>query len=119
MVEISEDAAWLLVSSPFSMSHILCFSTEHLRVPVLVASSYGVIENEDDVVLTCYTNEKFPHWFLNDMNLNLTNQMRMSMDGRRLTINPVRREDAGVYKCEVWNPIMWVESRPLELHVLY
>ena len=118
-MEISEEAVWLHVSSTFPKIHILCFSTEHLRVPVLVASSYGVIENEDDVVLTCYTNEKFPHWFLNDMNLNLTNQMRMSMDGRRLTINPVRREDAGVYWCDVSNPIRSTSSWPVVLEVKF
>ncbi|XP_035868068.1 carcinoembryonic antigen-related cell adhesion molecule 21-like [Phyllostomus discolor] len=92
---------------------------EHLRVPVLIASSYGVIENEEDVVLTCYTNGLSVQWLFNGMNLQFTNRMKLSWNSRRLTIDPVKREDAGVYKCKISNPMMWVESRPLELHVLY
>ena len=118
MVEISEEAVWLHVSSTFPKTHILCFSTEHLRVPVVLASSYVVIENEDDVVLTCYTNGKSPRWFLNGMNLPITDRMKLSGNGRRLTIDPVKREDAGVYKCKASNPIMWVESGPVLLQVL-
>ena len=118
-MEISEEAVWLHVSSTFPKTHILCFSTEHLRVPVVLASSYVVIENEDDVVLTCYTNGLSIQWFLNGMNLPITDRMKLSGNGRRLTIDPVKREDAGVYKCKASNPIMWVESQPLKLHVLY
>ena len=118
MVEISEEAVWLHVSSTFPKTHILCFSTEHLRVPVVLASSYVVIENEDDVVLTCYTNGKSPRWFLNGMNLKPTDRMKLSGDRRRLTIDPVKKEDAGVYKCKVSNPIMGVESGPVLLQVL-
>ncbi|KAM5297491.1 cell adhesion molecule CEACAM3-like [Glossophaga mutica] len=92
---------------------------EHLRVPILLASSYGVLENEDDVVLTCYTNGLSIQWLFNDMDLNFTDRMKLTMDDRRLTIDPVKREDDGGYKCKASNPIMWVESQPLELHVLY
>ncbi|XP_037007079.2 carcinoembryonic antigen-related cell adhesion molecule 21-like [Artibeus jamaicensis] len=92
---------------------------EYLKGPVLRASSYGVIENEEDVVLTCYTNGLSIQWLFNDMSIDFTNRMKLSWDSRRLTIDPVKREDAGVYKCKAWNPIMSVESQPLELHVLY
>ena len=117
MVEISEEAVWLHVSSTFPKIHILCFSTERLRKPVLIANRYRVTENKDSVLLTCYTNGKYPQWLLNGMNLTLTDRMMLSLDGRRLTIYPVQREDAGVYKCKVWNPIMCVESQPLVLQV--
>ena len=119
VVEISEEAAWLHVSSTFPKIHILCFSTEHLSKPILLVSRYGVRENEDNVLLTCYTNRKSPQWLLNGRDLKLTDRMRMSMDGRRLTINPVRREDAGVYKCKVSNPIMSAGSQGLQLYVYY
>ncbi|KAM5297490.1 cell adhesion molecule CEACAM6-like [Glossophaga mutica] len=84
---------------------------KHLRVPILLASSYGVLENEDDVVLTCYTNGLSIQWLVNDMDLNFTDRMKLTMDGRRLTIDPVKREDDGGYKCKASNPIMWVERR--------
>ncbi|XP_071076181.1 cell adhesion molecule CEACAM6-like [Desmodus rotundus] len=90
---------------------------ERLRKPVLIANRYRVTENKDSVLLTCYTNGKYPQWLLNGMNLTLTDRKMFSIDGRRLTIYPVQREDAGVYKCKVWNPIMCVESQPLVLQV--
>ncbi|XP_053511713.1 carcinoembryonic antigen-related cell adhesion molecule 21-like [Artibeus jamaicensis] len=39
---------------------------EPLKVPVLLVSSYELRENEDDVVLTCYTNAPIVQWLFND-----------------------------------------------------
>ncbi|KAM5297487.1 cell adhesion molecule CEACAM21-like [Glossophaga mutica] len=92
---------------------------EHLTGPILVASNNRVRENEDRVVLTCFTRGASVRWLFNDMYLSFRNRMTLTRDHKRLTINPVKREDAGVYKCRAWNAMKWLDSRPFELHVLH
>ncbi|KAM5297489.1 cell adhesion molecule CEACAM1-like [Glossophaga mutica] len=89
---------------------------ERLRVPILLASSYGVLENEDDVVLTCYTNGLSIQWLFNDMDLNFTDRMKLTMDGRRLTIDPVKREDDGGYKFSLFN--FWYQPTTAQLAIV-
>ncbi|XP_059522356.1 carcinoembryonic antigen-related cell adhesion molecule 21-like [Myotis daubentonii] len=90
-----------------------------VRVPTLLASNTTVMEHKDSVVLTCYTNAVSTQWFFNGMKLRLTERMKLSWNNRTLTIDPVRREDAGNYQCEVSNPISSTESVPVELDVKY
>ncbi|XP_006104345.1 carcinoembryonic antigen-related cell adhesion molecule 3-like [Myotis lucifugus] len=90
-----------------------------LTVPTLRASNTIVTEHKDSVVLTCYTNAVSTQWFFNGMNLRLTERMKLSWNDRTLTIDPVRREDAGNYQCEVSNPISSADSYPVELDVKY
>ncbi|XP_066228647.1 carcinoembryonic antigen-related cell adhesion molecule 21-like [Saccopteryx leptura] len=92
---------------------------EPLRVPTLLASNTIVTENKDAVELTCYTNGITTHWLFNAVRLKLTERMKLSPDNRVLTIDPVRREDAGSYQCEVSNPQSSTESWPVELNVKY
>uniref|UniRef100_G1Q7Y6 Ig-like domain-containing protein n=1 Tax=Myotis lucifugus TaxID=59463 RepID=G1Q7Y6_MYOLU len=92
---------------------------EPLTVPTLRASNTIVTEHKDSVVLTCYTNAVSTQWFFNGMNLRLTERMKLSWNDRTLTIDPVRREDAGNYQCEVSNPISSADSYPVELDVKY
>ncbi|EPQ02078.1 Carcinoembryonic antigen-related cell adhesion molecule 21 [Myotis brandtii] len=92
---------------------------ERLRVPTLLASNTTVKEHNDSVVLICSTNAVSTQWFFNGMNLCLTERMKLSWNDRILTIDPVRREDAGNYQCEVSNPISSAESEPIELDVKY
>ncbi|ELK35044.1 Carcinoembryonic antigen-related cell adhesion molecule 21 [Myotis davidii] len=92
---------------------------ERVTVPTLLASNTTVTEHKDSVVLTCYTNAVSTQWFFNGMNLWLTERMKLSWNDRTLTIDPVRREDAGNYLCEVSNPISSAESEPVELDVKY
>uniref|UniRef100_L7N1H2 Ig-like domain-containing protein n=1 Tax=Myotis lucifugus TaxID=59463 RepID=L7N1H2_MYOLU len=92
---------------------------EPVRVPTLLASNTTVTEHKDSVVLTCYTNAVSTQWFFNGMNLRLTERMKLSWNDRTLTIDPVRREDAGNYQCEVSNPISSTDSYPVELDVKY
>ncbi|ELK29085.1 Carcinoembryonic antigen-related cell adhesion molecule 21 [Myotis davidii] len=77
------------------------------------------MEHKDSVVLTCYTNAVSTQWFFKGMKLRLTERMKLSWNDRTLTIDPVRREDAGNYLCEVSNPISSAESEPVELEVKY
>ena len=115
----SSPAAQPQVPSPLSISHILCFPTEPVRKPTLLASNTTVTENKDAVVLTCNTNAVSTQWLFNGMNLRLSERMKLSWNNRSLTIDPVRREDTGNYQCEVSNPISSAESAPLGLHVTH
>ncbi|XP_053520099.1 carcinoembryonic antigen-related cell adhesion molecule 21-like [Artibeus jamaicensis] len=90
---------------------------EPVRKPTLQANSTTVTENKDAVVLTCYTNAVSTEWLFYGMNLQLSERRKLSQDRRSLTIDPVKREDAGYYQCEASNPISSAESWPLELHV--
>lgn len=117
--EILEEGAWPQVSSPHSIILTLYFFTGPLIVPTLLASNTTVTENEDAVVMTCYTNESSTDWLFNARSLRLRERMKLSQDQRILTIDPVIREDAGKYQCKVSNPVSSVESEPLELDVKY
>ncbi|XP_016078625.1 PREDICTED: carcinoembryonic antigen-related cell adhesion molecule 21-like [Miniopterus natalensis] len=90
-----------------------------VRVPTLLASKTIVTEHKDAVVLTCYTNAISTEWLFNAENLRLKDRMTLSSNNRTLTIDPVRREDAGSYQCEVSNPISSADSAPIELDVKY
>ncbi|XP_070258159.1 cell adhesion molecule CEACAM1-like [Myotis yumanensis] len=90
-----------------------------VSVPTLLASNTTVTENEDAVVMTCYTDESSTNWLFNAKSLWLKERMKLSEDHRTLTIDPVRREDAGNYQCKVSNPVSSTESVPVELDVKY
>ena len=83
----------------------------------LVASNTTVTENKDSVVLTCNTNALAIQWLFNGTNLQLNERMKVSKVPQSLTIDPVRREDAGTYQCDVANPNMSSASLPVVLHV--
>ncbi|XP_035868063.1 carcinoembryonic antigen-related cell adhesion molecule 21-like [Phyllostomus discolor] len=88
-----------------------------VKVPILLTSNSTITENEDAVVLTCYTNAVSIEWFFNSMNLRLSERKKLSEDRRSLTIDPIQKEDSGYYQCKVSNPISSAESWPLELHM--
>ncbi|XP_059523403.1 carcinoembryonic antigen-related cell adhesion molecule 3-like [Myotis daubentonii] len=86
---------------------------ERVRVPTLLVSKTTVTENKDSVVLICYTNADSIQWFFNGMNLRLTRRKKLSWNDRTLTIDPVWKEDAGNYHCNVSNPISFVATHTL------
>ncbi|KAK1330127.1 hypothetical protein QTO34_010313 [Cnephaeus nilssonii] len=90
-----------------------------VSVPTLLASSTRAIENEDFVVMTCQTNASSTNWLFNGRSLWLRERMTLSPDDRTLTIDPVRREDAGKYQCKVSNPFSSMKSAPVKLCVKY
>ncbi|XP_064437216.1 carcinoembryonic antigen-related cell adhesion molecule 6-like isoform X2 [Mirounga angustirostris] len=95
--------------------------SEPVARPSLHASNTTVTGNKDSVVLTCSTNNTGVsiHWFFNGQSLKLTERMKLSQDNSTLTIDPVRKEDAGNYQCEVSNPDSSSQSDPIRLDVNY
>ncbi|XP_064437220.1 carcinoembryonic antigen-related cell adhesion molecule 1-like isoform X6 [Mirounga angustirostris] len=93
--------------------------SEPVARPSLHASNTTVTGNKDSVVLTCSTNNTGVsiHWFFNGQSLKLTERMKLSQDNSTLTIDPVRKEDAGNYQCEVSNPDSSSQSDPIRLDV--
>ncbi|XP_077919291.1 cell adhesion molecule CEACAM6-like isoform X9 [Halichoerus grypus] len=93
--------------------------SELLAQPSLHASNTTVTGNKDSVVLTCSTNNTGVSigWLFNGQSLKLTERMKLSQDNSTLTIDPVRKEDAGNYQCEVSNPGSSSQSDPVQLAV--
>ncbi|XP_077603415.1 cell adhesion molecule CEACAM1-like, partial [Crocuta crocuta] len=95
--------------------------SEPVSQPSVHVSRETVIEYVGSVVLTCSTNDKGVSmwWFFNGQSLHLMERMKLSQDNSTLTIDPVRREDAGTYQCEVSNPVSSSKSDPIRLTVSY
>ncbi|XP_054444347.1 carcinoembryonic antigen-related cell adhesion molecule 21-like [Pteronotus mesoamericanus] len=89
----------------------------HVKVPALRATNTTVTENKDAVVFTCYSNAMYIQWLFNGKQLQFTERMKLTLDHRRLKIDPVKREDAGIYQCKASNPISATESTYVKLDV--
>ncbi|XP_003515794.2 pregnancy-specific glycoprotein 22 isoform X1 [Cricetulus griseus] len=94
----------------------------HVKKPVtqpFVRLSDTTVTVQSSVVLTCFSADPgiSTHWILNKKSLQLTERMKLSKTKCQLTIDPVRREDAGEYKCEVSNPVSSKMSLPVRLTV--
>ncbi|XP_014323472.2 carcinoembryonic antigen-related cell adhesion molecule 1-like [Myotis lucifugus] len=89
--------------------------------PSIRASNARVTEHKDAVVLTCLTNDKgiSIRWLFKNQILPHKDRMKLSQGNSTLTINPVRREDAGGHQCEVFNPVSSSKSDPCRLDVQY
>ncbi|XP_006540213.1 carcinoembryonic antigen-related cell adhesion molecule 3 isoform X2 [Mus musculus] len=75
---------------------------------------------QSSVVLTCLSADTgiSTQWLFNNQNLRLTERMMLSPSKCQLRIDPVRREDAGEYRCEVSNPVSSKTSLPVSLTVV-
>ena len=93
----------------------LCLSTDPVAQPSLQVSNTTVPEHEGPVVLTCLTDETGVsiRWLFKGQSLLLADRMTLSSDSSTLTIDPVSREDAGAYQCEVSNRGNSSRSGPL------
>ncbi|XP_070355248.1 cell adhesion molecule CEACAM21-like isoform X1 [Equus asinus] len=89
--------------------------------PSIQASNITVTEQKDVVVLTCLTNDTgiSIQWFFYNQSLRLTERMKLSHENHTLTIDPITREDAGDYQCEVSNPVNSIKSDFITLAVSY
>ncbi|XP_058563609.1 carcinoembryonic antigen-related cell adhesion molecule 1-like isoform X1 [Neofelis nebulosa] len=95
--------------------------SEPVSQPSINISNTTATEHKDSVVLTCSTNNTGVSiwWFFNNQSLKLTERMKLSPDNSTLTVDPVRREDAGDYQCEVSNPVSSSKSDLVKLNVEY
>ncbi|KAM8787946.1 cell adhesion molecule CEACAM1 isoform 2-T2 [Rhynchonycteris naso] len=91
--------------------------SEPVGKPSIQARNDTVTEHKDTVVLACLTNDTGISigWIFNNQSLRLTERMKLSQGNSTLTIDPVRREDAGDYQCEVSNPVSSSKSDPFRL----
>ncbi|XP_028384900.1 carcinoembryonic antigen-related cell adhesion molecule 21-like [Phyllostomus discolor] len=92
---------------------------ELVRMPTFLFSNITSIDNKDVAVLICHTNAVSIQWLFDGMDLQLSETRKLSEDNRSLTIDPIQREDVGLYQCRASNPISYAESWDLELQVQY
>ncbi|XP_043848829.1 carcinoembryonic antigen-related cell adhesion molecule 5-like [Dromiciops gliroides] len=109
-----------LVTGLSSTKDISITISEKPAKPSINANSTNIIEN-GSLVFTCSIENEGKNilWVFNNQPLSLNDRMNMSEDNQTLTIKSVKREDAGSYQCEVWNPISANRSDPLTLTVSY
>lgn len=93
---------------------------EILAPPTVMANDTALVERRDTLRLVCSSPSPAEvRWFFNGDALPVAVRLGMSPDGRMLTRHGVRREEAGAYQCEVWNPVSVSRSEPLNLTVYY
>ncbi|XP_010850987.1 PREDICTED: carcinoembryonic antigen-related cell adhesion molecule 16 [Bison bison bison] len=93
---------------------------EILAQPVVVANSTALVERRDTLHLTCSSPSPAEvRWFFNGDALPIAVRLGLSPDGRVLTRHGIRREEAGAYQCEVWNPVSVSRSEPVNLTVYF
>ncbi|XP_006871545.1 PREDICTED: carcinoembryonic antigen-related cell adhesion molecule 16 [Chrysochloris asiatica] len=90
---------------------------EILTQPVVMANnSMALVEHRDTLRLLCSSpSPAEARWFFNGQVIRLG----LSPDGRTLTRQGIRREEAGTYQCEVWNPVSVSRSEPVNLTIYY
>lgn len=99
----------------------LCLSLppiEILAPPTVMANDTALVERRDTLRLVCSSPSPAEvRWFFNGDALPVAVRLGLSPDGRMLTRHGIRREEAGTYQCEVWNPVSVSRSEPLNLTV--
>ncbi|CAO2626858.1 Pregnancy-specific glycoprotein 22 [Lemmus lemmus] len=77
------------------------------------------VKVQSSVVFSCLSTDTriSIRWLFNNQSLHLTERMTLSPTKCGLSIDPVIREDAGYYKCEVSNSISSETSLPVRLMV--
>ncbi|XP_077888122.1 cell adhesion molecule CEACAM21-like isoform X1 [Ictidomys tridecemlineatus] len=97
-------------------------ATEEFCVHGLVAQPSLRATNTEphSVAMTCLSGDPGISitWIFNSQTLQLTDRMQLSPDHRTLSIDPVRKEDAGEYQCEASNPASSTKSDRYRLAVI-
>ncbi|XP_055407433.1 carcinoembryonic antigen-related cell adhesion molecule 21-like isoform X2 [Bubalus kerabau] len=90
-----------------------------LQRPSIQVSDPMVREKENKVVMTCITNEMdiSVKWIFNKQQLKSAKNVFLSKDGKNLTIDPIKKENAGDYQCEISNIGTSNRSETFELKV--
>ncbi|KAL1765762.1 carcinoembryonic antigen-related cell adhesion molecule 3-like, partial [Sigmodon hispidus] len=80
----------------------------------LVQVTDNTVAKRRFVLFTCFSPDTdiSINWIFNNQSLQLTERMTLSSTNCGLRIDPVRREDAGEYKCEVSNGFSLKTSLP-------
>ncbi|XP_044538035.1 carcinoembryonic antigen-related cell adhesion molecule 20-like, partial [Gracilinanus agilis] len=93
---------------------------EKLAKPKIAVNNTNIIENES-LIFTCVTENVGANirWFFNDQPLSLDERMNTLENNQILIIKGVKREDAGSYQCEAWNPAIANRSDAFTLTVNY
>ncbi|XP_021022552.1 carcinoembryonic antigen-related cell adhesion molecule 1 isoform X4 [Mus caroli] len=91
-----------------------------LSKPTLKVTNTTVKEL-DSVTLTCVLNDIGANirWLFNSQSLQLTERMTLSQNDSILRIDPIKREDAGEYQCEISNPVSVEISNSIKMDVLF
>lgn len=78
------------------------------------------VKELSSVTLTCFSKDTgvSVRWLFNSQSLQLTDRMTLSQDNSTLRIDPIKREDAGEYQCEISNPVSFRISHPIKLDVI-
>ncbi|XP_045701165.1 carcinoembryonic antigen-related cell adhesion molecule 16 isoform X2 [Phyllostomus hastatus] len=93
---------------------------EILAQPVVMANETELVERRDTLRLLCSSPSPAEvRWFFNGEALPIAVRLGLSADGRVLTRHGIRREEAGAYQCEVWNPVSVSRSEPINLTVYF
>ncbi|KAB0349919.1 hypothetical protein FD754_014776 [Muntiacus muntjak] len=76
-----------------------------LQQPSIQVSDPMDRDKENKVVITCNTNETdiTIKWICNGQYIKTTKNIFLSEDGKKLTIDPIKEENAGKYQCEIFN----------------
>lgn len=83
-----------------------------------MTNSTALVERRDTLRLICSSPSPAEvRWFFNGDTLPIAVRLGLSPDGRVLTRHGIRREEAGAYQCEVWNPVSVSRSEPINLTV--
>ncbi|XP_021074555.1 carcinoembryonic antigen-related cell adhesion molecule 5 [Mus pahari] len=95
----------------------------HVNNPVswpFVRVTDTTVRVQSSVVFTCFSADPgiSIRWLFNKQSLQLTERMTLSPSKCQLSIDPVWREDAGKYQCEVSNPVSSKSSLPIRLTVM-
>ncbi|CAH7395312.1 carcinoembryonic antigen-related cell adhesion molecule 3 [Phodopus roborovskii] len=100
------------------LTHVQLDVHKPVAQPTLQADNTAVTE-DGPVALTCLTEDPglSIRWFFHHQSLYFNDRMTLSQKNSRLSINPVRREDAGEYQCEVSNGYSSKTSPPIQISV--
>uniref|UniRef100_A0A8C6GZA8 CEA cell adhesion molecule 5 n=1 Tax=Mus spicilegus TaxID=10103 RepID=A0A8C6GZA8_MUSSI len=95
----------------------------HVNNPVswpFVRVTDTTVRVQSSVVFTCFSADPGVsiRWLFNKQSLQLTERMTLSPSKCQLSIDPIWREDAGKYQCEVSNPVSSKSSLPVRLAVI-
>ena len=105
------------VSSPLSICHIFCFSTEPVRLPTLQPATP---ESQNIRTLCCWLLHscELLSGFYSSESLWILKKMKLSCVCRTFTTDLVRRKDVGTVSVMAPTP-EFLESEPLKLGLKY